>query len=91
MAPPVVMFPASELPVVAQTNLKGTKRKGFDGNLKTCELLEMLQYNCGVEEPVTRNSVVRCWPVEKFFRRCRDREGTFMVETTAWEGRGKGK
>ncbi|TVY32127.1 hypothetical protein LSUB1_G008036, partial [Lachnellula subtilissima] len=45
MAPPISTFPASELPIVSQTNLKGTKRKGFDGDLKACELLEMLQYD----------------------------------------------
>jgi len=69
MAPPVATFPASDLPSISQTNLQGKKRKGFNGDLKKCELLEMLQYNCGIEEPVRRNSVVRCWPVEKLFRR----------------------
>lgn len=69
MAPPVATFPASDLPLAAQSNLRGRKRKGFDGDLKACELLEMLQYNCGVEEPGKRDSVVRCWPVVKLFRR----------------------
>lgn len=69
MAPPVVAFPASKLPIVAQTNVKGKKRKGFDGDLKACALLEMVQYNCGIEEPVRKASVVTCWPVEKLFRR----------------------
>ena len=45
------------------------KRKGFDGSLKGCELLEMLQYKCEVEKPVTRESVTRCWPIERMFRR----------------------
>ncbi|TVY85657.1 hypothetical protein LAWI1_G008324 [Lachnellula willkommii] len=91
MAPPIATFPASDLPITSQTNLKGTKRKGFDGDLKACALLEMLQYDCRIEEPGTRNSPVRCWPVERLFRRCRDQEGSFMVETTAWERGEKGK
>lgn len=47
----------------------------------------MWQYDCEVEKPVTRESVTRCWPVERLFRRCKDRRGTFMIETTAWEGK----
>ncbi|KAH8687751.1 hypothetical protein BGZ60DRAFT_15485 [Tricladium varicosporioides] len=89
MAPPLEIFPAKDLPYRAQANVYGTKRKGFDGDLKKCELMEMLQYDCQVEEPKRRDGVVRCWPVERWFRRCQDREGTFMVETTAWEGREK--
>jgi len=49
----------------------------------------MLQYECSVDEPVTRESVINCWPVERLFRRCRDRNGVFTVETTAWEGASK--
>ncbi|RDL39084.1 Uncharacterized protein BP5553_03424 [Venustampulla echinocandica] len=87
MAPPVELFHANpSLPYQAQVSLKGNKRKDFDGDLKKCELLEMLQYDCEVDQPDKRNSPVRCWPLERFFRRCRDREGTFMVETTSWEG-----
>ena len=46
------------------------KRKGFDGNLKACELLEMMQYRCDVEENPTRKCTMRCWQVPRLFRRC---------------------
>jgi len=87
MAPLVETFPADELPYRTQINAKGHVRKGFNGDLKGCELMEMVQYMCEVEEPRTRESVTRCWPVQRWFRRCQDRDGTFMVETTAWEGK----
>ncbi|KAG4419903.1 hypothetical protein IFR04_006940 [Cadophora malorum] len=87
MAPFVEVFPASELPLRSQINTRGKARKDFQGDLKACELLEMWQYDCEVEKPVTRESVTRCWPVERLFRRCKDRRGTFMIETTAWEGK----
>lgn len=69
MAPPLEVFPAKELPYYSQTNLKGTKRKGFDGDLKKCELKEMLQYECWVDEPVKTNSVVKCREVLRLFRK----------------------
>jgi len=87
MAPLVEKWPVRELEYRSQVSMVGKKRKEFDGNLKACELLEMLQYRCEVEQPVTRESVTRCWPVERMFRRCVDRNGSFMVETTAWEGK----
>jgi len=93
MTPPIESFPASELPPRVLGTVEGKRRKGWVqekiGGLGKCELLELVQYKCEVEEPRTRESVVRCWPVERLFRRCRDQNGTFMVETTAWEGRGK--
>jgi len=85
MAPLVETWPARELEFRSQVSMAGNKRKGFDGDLKGCELLEMLQYRCEVDQPVTRESVTRCWPVERLFRRCMDRNGSFLVETTAWE------
>lgn len=89
MTPPLEAWSARELPDRVQGTVMGKKRKGFDGDLEGCDLLELLQYRCGVEEPRTRDSLTRCWPVERLFRRCKDRNGTFMVETTAWEGRAK--
>ncbi|CAG8953409.1 hypothetical protein HYFRA_00010158 [Hymenoscyphus fraxineus] len=94
MAPPTELFPTSQLPLRSQTSLTGTKRKGFNGDLKTCELLEMLQYSCevsgGGRTERNREQKVRCWPVERFFRRCHDQKGSFTVETTTWEGAEKG-
>jgi len=87
MAPFVEAWSARELESRAQVSVAGRKRKDFDGDLSGCELLEMLQYRCEVEKPVTRESVTRCWPVERLFRQCMDRNGSFMVETTAWEGK----
>jgi hypothetical protein len=69
MAPFVETWPARELEFRSQLSLKGSKRKGFDGDLKGCELLEMLQYKCEVEKPITKESVTRCWPIERMFRR----------------------
>jgi len=102
MAPLLETWPASQLPERAQISLKGTKRKGWDGDLKGCELLKMMQYRCEAEdeggvkgrggpERWKRDGLVRCWEVERLFRRCKDRDGTFMVETTAWEGTEEGK
>ncbi|KAG9236421.1 hypothetical protein BJ875DRAFT_372258 [Amylocarpus encephaloides] len=87
MPPPVELFPANpSLPERATANLKGRRRKDFDGNLMKCELLELVQYECEVENPNDRRAMARCWPIVRLFRRCRDREGPFTVETTAWEG-----
>ena len=69
MPPPVEAWSAKELEERAKRNALGAYRKGFDGKLKGCELLELLQYKCEVEEPVTKESVTRCWPVERLFRR----------------------
>ena len=69
MAPPLESWPAYQLPDRAQGNVKDRKRKDFNDDLKACELLELLQYECKVEPPVTRDSVVRCWPVVRLFRR----------------------
>ncbi|TQS33580.1 hypothetical protein Golomagni_06070 [Golovinomyces magnicellulatus] len=46
-----------------------------------------MQYSCEVQNPSERDSPVLCYPVERLFRRCKDRKGSFMVETTAWEAR----
>ena len=69
MAPLVEAWPASQLPERTQVGVAGRRRKDFDGDLKKCELLELLQYDCKVEEPISRESVTRCWPVVRLFRR----------------------
>ncbi|KAI9055770.1 hypothetical protein LZ554_000711 [Drepanopeziza brunnea f. sp. 'monogermtubi'] len=86
MAPIVESWPASELPLRSQITTSEKARKGFRGDLKACELFQMLQYHCEFEEPVTRETRARCWPAQRLFRRCQDQKGTFTVETTAWEG-----
>ncbi|KAH6899631.1 hypothetical protein B0T10DRAFT_873 [Thelonectria olida] len=91
MGYPCQVFHASELPDRVQTDLKGRKRKLEAGqrnvDLRGCELLEMLQYKCEIKEPVRWDSPVQCYAVDRLFRKCQDRKGTFMVETTAWEGK----
>ena len=69
MPPPVHTFPVRELQEYTRTTAEGKWRKGFDGDLGKCEGLGMVQYRCEVDKPGERNSVVRCWPVERFFRR----------------------
>ncbi|KAF4976895.1 hypothetical protein FZEAL_6497 [Fusarium zealandicum] len=91
MGYPCQVFHASELPERIQADLSGRKRK-LDGGVRSvdlsgCELLEMMQYKCEIKEPVKWDSAVQCYAVDRLFRRCKDRKGTFMVETTAWEAR----
>ncbi|KXJ95048.1 hypothetical protein Micbo1qcDRAFT_192184 [Microdochium bolleyi] len=116
MAPPVAIFPASELEDAIQLD-QGRRRKvatatptsgdsgssGVSGSgsergssaaiqrrridLSACELLSMVQYDCQIERPEDRQETVKCWPVQRWFRRCADQKGSFMVETTAWEGK----
>lgn len=69
MTPPVESWPARELEQRALVNEKGKRRKEFDGDLTKCQLVELLQYTCEVEKPVTRDSRTRCWPVERLFRK----------------------
>lgn len=72
MTPPCHIFHASDLPRAIQTGLDGKRRKTEDGkpiDLKACELLSLVQYDCQVERPVTRDSVTRCYPVQRWFRR----------------------
>ncbi|KAL2017930.1 hypothetical protein VTK56DRAFT_1522 [Thermocarpiscus australiensis] len=90
MAPPCQAFPASNLAAMAQLDADGKVRKTEDGRrinlVKDCELLGLVQYDCVVPHPELRDSPVECWPVQRWFRRCRDKKGSFMAETTAWEG-----
>ncbi|KAL2756090.1 hypothetical protein ACRALDRAFT_2104176 [Sodiomyces alcalophilus JCM 7366] len=89
MSPPCVAFPASELPLHVQADVKGKKRKldgGGNVDLSQCDLKELTQYRCFVDDPALPGSPVRCWAVNRFFRQCRDKKGVFMVETSAWEG-----
>ncbi|KFX90327.1 hypothetical protein V495_06212 [Pseudogymnoascus sp. VKM F-4514 (FW-929)] len=89
MAPPVEAWTADQLPTRVMGDVHDRRRKGGDIDLAKCEMLEMLQYSCVVEGSErgehTRESVVRCTPIARLFRRCQDRKGSFMVETTAWE------
>ncbi len=78
MTPPCFTFPASRLPQQVQLDVHGRKRKlpgGRDVDLLQCELLSAVQYHCSVEHPEQTNSPVRCWPVQRLFRRCVEDNG----------------
>ena len=77
MTPPCRSFPASELPLRIQQDASGRRRKLDDAgavsrriDLSACELFRMLQYKCEVQRPLTRESPVRCFAVDRLFRRC---------------------
>ncbi|KFY55394.1 hypothetical protein V496_07014 [Pseudogymnoascus sp. VKM F-4515 (FW-2607)] len=94
MAPPVERWTADELPTRVLGDVRGKRRKGIEGlDLEKCEMLEIMQYACvivGAERgEVTRGAPVQCTPIARLFRRCQDRKGSFMVETTMWEGEKK--
>jgi hypothetical protein len=70
MAPPVETFPAAQLPERVQVTAQGRRRKGGNIDLKKCDLMEMVQYNCWLEPgPGYREEVVKCQPVVRLFRR----------------------
>ncbi|KAK8085170.1 hypothetical protein PG997_006441 [Apiospora hydei] len=91
MTPPCRTFTSATLESEIQTDDTGRKRKLDRGqkdiDLSQCVLMGMLQYECKIDEPEKRNSPVLCWPVQRWFRRCQDKKGSFMVETTDWEKR----
>jgi hypothetical protein len=73
MAPPCLSINASELPARVQEDLKGKRRKldvgQKDIRLSDCELLAMVQYKCEVQRPLTKESPVLCYAVDRLFRR----------------------
>ncbi|SPO07127.1 uncharacterized protein DNG_09821 [Cephalotrichum gorgonifer] len=91
MSPPAKIFPACALPQEIQRDETGRRRKPAPGatkariELSECELLSMPQYECSVQSPETSEGRVHCYEVVRFFRRCADKKGHFMVETTNWE------
>ncbi|KAM7205399.1 hypothetical protein V8F20_003168 [Naviculisporaceae sp. PSN 640] len=91
MPPPIHSFPAAELPLAVQIDVDEKRRKTENMRrpidlVRDCELSTLVQYECSIDHPEIRDSRVRCWPVQRFFRQCRDKKGKFTVETTAWEG-----
>ena len=38
-------------------------------DLAACELFAMTQYDCQIDRPEIHDSPVRCWPVQRWFRR----------------------
>jgi hypothetical protein len=68
MAPPCRTFEAAQLADEVQLN-DGKLRKGAKIDLSACELLAMTQYDCQIDNPKAAGSPVRCWPVQRWFRR----------------------
>ena len=70
MAPPIEAFPVSELEERVNIQLNGRRKKGEDIDLRKCELLELVQYECGLRgNEKDRRAVIQCAPVVKLFRR----------------------
>ena len=70
MAPHVETFSVSELAYRINTLPNGKRRKGGDIDLSKCELLELVQYSCGLKGGrKSRQAVIRCEPVVKLFRK----------------------
>lgn len=101
MPPPVETFTASQLPFRVQATASGKRRKGEEIRLEECELLEMVQYSCWLEDK--RKDVIKCKPIVKLFRKYDVQPlsirldvqvltaihrcaGNLTVETTALEG-----
>ncbi|KAF1989799.1 hypothetical protein K402DRAFT_349933 [Aulographum hederae CBS 113979] len=82
MAPPVQIFPPTELSERVQSHASGKRRKP-PVNLEECKLMEMVQYMCDVENPRELRATIVCKPVTRLFRRCAN---GLTVETTSWEG-----
>jgi hypothetical protein len=72
MPPPAEPFRPSELPDRVKIDAAGKFRKTDDSrgvDLRRCELLEITQYYCEVDRPEERDAPVRCWPVQRLFRK----------------------
>jgi hypothetical protein len=72
MTPPCRVFEASALEHEIQRDVAGKKRKvagGGDIDLAKCPLFGMVQYECEIDRPEIPDSAVRCWPVQRWFRR----------------------
>ena len=70
MAPPIEAFPVSELEQRVNIQSNGRRKKGGDIDLRKCELLELVQYECGLKgSEKDPQAVIECAPVMKLFRR----------------------
>lgn len=72
MTPPVQAFPASELPQRIQGTVQGKQRKGGETDLRRCDLMELVQYDCRLgprEGGRSGQRVIRCEPIVRLFRR----------------------
>ena len=51
------------------TETKGRRQGAARIDLAACELFSMTQYDCQIDRPEISDSPVRCWPVQRWFRR----------------------
>ncbi|KAK3987268.1 hypothetical protein QBC44DRAFT_331763 [Cladorrhinum sp. PSN332] len=90
MSPPCQSFHPSKLPIHVQVGPDHRVRKTETGKpidlVRDCALKSLVQYECVVTRPEKRNSPVKCYPIERLFRSCHAKNGSFMIETTSWEG-----
>ncbi len=68
MPPPYPIFRAAELPDQLQ---KATRKQKAQEPivLQKCQLLELLQYDCQLEEGDPKHARIVCEPVERLFRK----------------------
>lgn len=72
MTPPCKIFKADELEGAVQAGLNGMKRKTEGGrniDLAECPLFGMVQYDCQIDRPDLPHSPVRCFEVQRWFRK----------------------
>ena len=70
MAPPIEAFPASQLEQRINTLPSGRRRKGGDIDIRKCELLELVQYECDLKRNHrAQQAVIQCRPAVKLFRK----------------------
>jgi hypothetical protein len=87
MVPPSEVFQPAELPDRVQVNAVGKRRKTSDGqkiDLRKCELLELVQYSCTVEQPRMRDAPIKCWPVQRLFRKYVAAGGRIVKVNVIW-------
>ena len=68
MGPPLISFPVSELEKHVKTDERGKARKP-PVKLEECELYELTQYCCDVENRNSKRPYVLCKPLLRLFRR----------------------
>jgi len=68
MGPPLIAFPVSELEKHVNKNERGKARKP-PVKLEECELYELTQYYCDVENRNSKRPYVLCKPLLRLFRR----------------------
>lgn len=70
MTPPIEAFAVSELEDRINVQSNNRRKKGGDIDLRKCELLELIQYECRLQgSKEDRRSIIQCAPLVKLFRR----------------------